>query len=56
MAIAMGTQIAARVMGIPLEAFSMPVTAAEAIPFHSLWRTGVAARVTYGRIRDSLGL
>lgn len=56
MATAMGTQIAARLTGTAQEALSMPVTDIKPIRFHSLWRTGVAARVTYGRIRDSLGL
>ncbi len=56
MATAMGTQIAARLTGTAQEALSMPVTDIKTIKLHSLWRTGVATRVAYGRIRDSLGL
>ncbi len=32
----------------------MPVTELKSIPFHGLWRAGVFARITYGRIRDYL--
>jgi hypothetical protein len=34
----------------------MPITTIKEIPFHALWRSGVAACVAYGRIRDMLGL
>lgn len=56
MATAMGTQIAERVLGAERSALSMPVTDLREIPFHGLWRSAVAARLVYGRIRDSLGL
>lgn len=55
MATAMGRQIARRILtpDIPLD---MPVTDLKPIRFHALWRSAVAARVTYGRIRDMLGV
>jgi glycine/D-amino acid oxidase-like deaminating enzyme len=56
MATAMGTQIAARIAGTAAADLSMPVTDLREIPFHGLWREGVALRMAYGRIRDSLGL
>jgi hypothetical protein len=34
----------------------MPLTNLREIPFHGLWRSAVAARLVYGRIRDSIGL
>ena len=56
MATAMGTQIAARVLGAAPGALSMPVTDLREIPFHGLWRKGVALRMAYGRVRDAIGL
>ncbi len=56
MATAMGTQIAARILGATQDELAMPITDLKAIPFHGLWRSAVAARVAYGRIRDTLGL
>ncbi|HVY14472.1 MAG TPA: FAD-binding oxidoreductase [Rhodopila sp.] len=53
MSTAMGPQLADRVLGGEID---MPVTAISKVPFHGLWRSGVAARVAYGRIRDMLGL
>ncbi len=53
MSSAMGPQLAGRIMGGPID---MPVTTIKEMPFHGLWRSGVAARVAYGRIRDMLGL
>jgi hypothetical protein len=53
MATAMGPQIARRVMGGSID---MPVTSVREMPFHALWKSGVAARVAYGRVRDMLGL
>jgi hypothetical protein len=32
----------------------MPITDLKVIPFQGLWRAAVAARITYGRIRDYL--
>ena len=56
MSTVMGGEIARRLTGTPIEELNMPVTELKEIPFHGLWKLGVAARVTYGRIRDSLGL
>lgn len=53
MSTAMGPQLAGRILGGPID---MPVTTIREMPFHALWRSGVAARVVYGRIRDALGL
>ncbi|HEY8289000.1 MAG TPA: FAD-binding oxidoreductase [Acetobacteraceae bacterium] len=53
MSTAMGAQLAGRIMGGVID---MPVTTIKEMPFHGLWRSGVAARVAYGRIRDMLGL
>ncbi len=55
MATAMGRQIARRIL-TPAAALDMPVTDLKPIAFHGLWRSAVAARVTYGRIRDMLGV
>ena len=35
-------------------AIDMPITGLREIPFHGLWKSAVAARVLYGRIRDYL--
>lgn len=56
MATAMGTQIAARIGGAAPDTLDMPITNLREIPFHGLWRSALAARMAYGRIRDSLGL
>jgi glycine/D-amino acid oxidase-like deaminating enzyme len=53
MSSAMGPQLANRILG---GAIDMPVTTIKQIPFHALWRSGVAAGIVYGRIRDALGL
>jgi glycine/D-amino acid oxidase-like deaminating enzyme len=53
MSTAMGPQLATRILGGPID---MPITTIKEMPFHALWRSGVAARVAYGRIRDALGL
>ena len=55
MATAMGREVAARILGAGDGALNMPVTTMNAIPFHALWRTGVAARIAYGRIQEWLG-
>jgi hypothetical protein len=34
----------------------MPITDLREIPFHGLWKTAVAARIAYGRIRDYLSV
>lgn len=56
MATALGAEVARRVLGADARDLSMPITDLRPIPFHSLWRTGVAARIAYGRIRDLLNL
>jgi len=56
MSSAMGPQLARRVMGGRAAEIDMPITTIKEMPFHALWRSGVAARVAYGRIRDMLGL
>jgi glycine/D-amino acid oxidase-like deaminating enzyme len=56
MSSAMGPELARRVMGGNAASIDMPITTIKEIPFHALWRSGVAARVAYGRIRDMLGL
>ena len=56
MATAMGTQIAARILGAAADELDMPVTGLKPIPFQRLWRTAVAGRMVYGRVRESLGL
>jgi glycine/D-amino acid oxidase-like deaminating enzyme len=56
MSSAMGPQLAGRIMGGRTAEIDMPITSIKTIPFHALWRSGVAARVVYGRIQDMLGL
>jgi glycine/D-amino acid oxidase-like deaminating enzyme len=56
MSTAMGPQLARRTMGGRAAEIDMPITDLKTIPFHGLWKTAVAARVTYGRICDHLGL
>jgi glycine/D-amino acid oxidase-like deaminating enzyme len=53
---AMGPELARRAMGGRQVDIDMPITTIREMPFHALWRSGVAARVAYGRIRDMLGL
>ena len=55
MATAMGGEIARRILGASDAELNMPVTDIKPIKFHALWKTGVAARVAYGRIQDWLG-
>ncbi len=54
MSTAMGPQLARRTLGGAAAAIDMPITTMKTIPFHSLWKSGVAARLLYGRIRDYL--
>jgi glycine/D-amino acid oxidase-like deaminating enzyme len=56
MSSAMGPELARRTMGGKAAEIGMPITTIREMPFHALWRSGVAARVAYGRIRDMLGL
>jgi glycine/D-amino acid oxidase-like deaminating enzyme len=56
MATAMGAQLSRRILQGSAAEMDMPVTTMRQIPFHRLWRSAVAARVVYGRIRDSLGI
>ena len=55
MATAMGGEIARRILGASDAEMSMPITDLKPMPFHALWKTGVAARIVYGRIQDWLG-
>jgi glycine/D-amino acid oxidase-like deaminating enzyme len=54
MATAMGSQLSRRTLGGAAAAIDMPITDLKEIPFHGLWKTAVAARVLYGRVRDYL--
>jgi len=45
MSSAMGPQLARRTLGGRAADIDMPITSIEQIPFHALWRSGVAARV-----------
>lgn len=54
MASAMGPQLAKRILGGRQEEIDMPITDLKPVPFHGLWKTAVAARIAYGRIRDYL--
>ena len=54
MSSAMGPQLAKRTLGGAAAEIDMPITDLKEIPFHALWKTAVAARVLYGRIRDYL--
>ena len=56
MSTAMGPQLARRVLGGKSAAIDMPTTDLYRIPFHGLWRSAVAARIAYGRLRDYLQL
>jgi glycine/D-amino acid oxidase-like deaminating enzyme len=54
MSTAMGPQLAKRTLGGTAAEIDMPITGLKAIPLHGLWKSAVAARILYGRIRDSL--
>jgi len=56
MSTAMGPHLARRILGGKTSEIDMPITDLKAIPFHGLWKTAVAARITYGRIRDYLNV
>ncbi len=56
MSSAMGPQLARRVLGGQAADIDMPITDLKEIPFHGLWKTAVAARIAYGRIRDYLSV
>jgi glycine/D-amino acid oxidase-like deaminating enzyme len=56
LATAMGGEIARRLLGATVLELNMPITDLKEIPFHSLWKTAAATRMTYGRIRDKLGI
>jgi glycine/D-amino acid oxidase-like deaminating enzyme len=55
MASVMGSQIARRLLS-PGREIDMPITDVKPIRFHGLWKSAVAARVAYGRLRDAVGL
>jgi hypothetical protein len=52
----MGPELAKRALGGRMADIAMPITTIKQMPFHPLWRSGVAARVAYGRIKDAIGL
>jgi glycine/D-amino acid oxidase-like deaminating enzyme len=54
MSTAMGPELARRVIGGKAAEINMPITDFKTIPFQGLWRAAVAARITYGRVRDYL--
>jgi glycine/D-amino acid oxidase-like deaminating enzyme len=54
MSTAMGPQLAKRTLGGAAAEIDMPITGLKPIPFHGLWKSAVAARILYGRLRDSL--
>jgi glycine/D-amino acid oxidase-like deaminating enzyme len=56
MASAMGQQLAKRVVGGASAEIDMPITGIKEIPLHGIWKSGVMARLAYGRIRDWLGV
>ena len=55
MATAMGREVARRLLGATEAEMNMPITTLKPIPFHTLWRSAVSARVAYGRMQDWLG-
>jgi glycine/D-amino acid oxidase-like deaminating enzyme len=56
MSSAMGPQLARRILGGQAAEIDMPITGLKEIPFHAVWKTAVAARIAYGRIRDYLSV
>lgn len=56
MSTVMGNELARWATGAQAAELDMPVTNLREIPFHALWKLGASIRITYGRIRDSLGL
>jgi glycine/D-amino acid oxidase-like deaminating enzyme len=56
MSTAMGGEIARWAGGTAAGDLNMPVTTLKEIPFHGLWKLGASARITYGRVRDYLGI
>lgn len=56
MATAMGGLIARRIGGESVESLDMPITGIQPIPFHGLWPLAVQGRLTWGRLRDRMGL
>ncbi len=54
MATAMGAQLAAFALGRPATELDLPVTPIRPIPLHRLWRLGVWAKVTQGRLLGAL--
>jgi len=55
LATALGAQLAAAAAGAALDTLALPVTGIPRIPFHGMWRVGVAGRLAYGRLLDRLG-
>jgi glycine/D-amino acid oxidase-like deaminating enzyme len=50
--VSVGAQLAAAVSGTPPDEMAVPTTAIPRIRFHFLWRTGVAYRIAYARMRE----
>jgi glycine/D-amino acid oxidase-like deaminating enzyme len=56
MATAMGAIIARRIGGEVADSLDMPFTDIKPIPFHGLWPLAVQGRLTWGRLRDRMGV
>jgi glycine/D-amino acid oxidase-like deaminating enzyme len=52
---AMGGELARFILGKDPRDMALPLTPVRSIPFHALWRLGVAAKILEGRIRDRFG-
>jgi glycine/D-amino acid oxidase-like deaminating enzyme len=56
MATAMGGIIARRIGGEAAESLEVPITDIKPIPLHRLWPLAAQGRLTWGRLRDRMGL
>jgi glycine/D-amino acid oxidase-like deaminating enzyme len=54
LALALGSELASVVAGAPPDTFILPASTINAMWFHRFWRTGVNARVAWGRLLDRL--
>jgi glycine/D-amino acid oxidase-like deaminating enzyme len=52
LALALGSELASVVAGASPDTFTLPVSTINAMWFHRFWRTGVNARVVWGRLLD----
>jgi glycine/D-amino acid oxidase-like deaminating enzyme len=55
LATVIGAQLAAACSGADPATLALPATSIPQVPFHGLWRVGVATRVAYGRLLDGFG-